>query len=44
MLQTVFLFAYRRSRWHAPGNIRTEDLPEPPAEQSSASMSTASLR
>lgn len=44
MLQTVFLFAYRRSRWHAPGNIRTEDLPEPPPEQSSASMSTASLR
>ncbi len=44
MLQTVFLFAYRRSRWHAPGNLRIEDLPEPPPEQSSASMSTANLR
>lgn len=44
MLQTIFLFAYRRSRWHAPGNLRVEDLPEPPAEQSSASMSTATLR
>lgn len=44
MLQTVFLFAYRRSRWHAPGNLRIEDLPEPPPDQSSASMSTANLR
>ena len=44
MLQTVFLFAYRRSRWHAPGNLRVEDLPEPPIEQSSAGMSTANLR
>ncbi len=43
MLQTVFLFAYRRSRWHAPGNLRAEDLPEPPPDQSSASMSTANV-
>ncbi len=45
MLQTVFLFAFRRSRWHAPGNTRLEDLPPPPLpDQSSASMSSASLR
>jgi predicted PurR-regulated permease PerM len=44
MLQTLFLFAYRRSSWHAPGNLRVEDLPEPPADQSSASMSNATLR
>lgn len=44
MLQTLFLFAYRRSRWHAPGNIRVEDLPEPPPDQSSTSMSNATLR
>jgi predicted PurR-regulated permease PerM len=44
MLQTLFLFAYRRSRWHAPGNLRVEDLPEPPPDQSSTTMTTASLR
>ena len=44
MLQTVFLFAFRRSRWHAPGSMRAEDLPAPPADQSSASMSTSNLR
>lgn len=44
MLQTLFLFAYRRSRWHAPGNIRIEDLPDPPPEQSSSAMSTSSVR
>ncbi len=44
MLQTVFLFAYRRSRWHAPGNLRVEDLPALPADQSAASMSAATLR
>ena len=44
MLQTLFLFAYRRSRWHAPGNIRVEDLPEPPPDQSSTTMTTATLR
>ncbi|MBA3545678.1 MAG: AI-2E family transporter [Nannocystis sp.] len=44
MLQTLFLFAYRRSRWHAPGNLRVEDLPEPPPDQSSSSMSNTTLR
>ncbi|MBK7823837.1 AI-2E family transporter [Nannocystis sp.] len=44
MAQTVFLFAYRRSRWHAPGNLRVEDLPEPPPDQSSATMTTANVR
>ncbi len=44
MLQTLFLFAYRRSSWHAPGNLRVEDLPEPPPDQSSAAMSRSTLR
>jgi len=44
MLQTLFLFAYRRSRWHAPGNLRVEDLPEPPPDQSATAMSSSTLR
>jgi predicted PurR-regulated permease PerM len=43
MLQTLFLFAFRRSRWHAPGNVPVEQLPDPPPEQSSASLSTAHI-
>lgn len=43
MLQTLFLFAFRRSRWHAPGSVPVEQLPEAPPEQSSASLSTGSL-
>lgn len=42
MLQTLFLFAFRRSRWHAPGSVPVEQLPEPP-EQSSASLTTGTL-
>lgn len=45
MLQTLFLFAFRRSRWHAPGSVPVEQLPEPPAaDQSSASMSAVVRR
>ena len=39
MLQTLFLFGFRRSRWHAPGSVPVEQLPEPPPDHSSASMS-----
>jgi predicted PurR-regulated permease PerM len=43
MLQTLFLFAFRRSRWHAPGNVPVEQLPDPPPDNSSSSMSSAAL-
>jgi predicted PurR-regulated permease PerM len=43
MLQTLFLFAFRRSRWHAPGSVPVEQLPDPPPEHSSASMSSATI-
>lgn len=43
MLQTLFLFAFRRSRWHAPGSVPVEQLPDPPPDHSATSLPTGTL-